>query len=119
MLAEEGIENDRVSGYGVEVNTHFSVANNIFSGKADVGVATESVALYYHLHFTKLFEERFDMVIHKDSFFDQNVQTFIEFIRSDAFAELIVNIKGYSNRETGRVLYPKNPFEQPLRGDSQ
>ncbi len=107
MLTNEHIEKDRIIGYRKEVNTHYSVANNILSEKADAGVATESVARYFHLQFTKLFEERFDMVIHKDSFFEQNVQTFIEFIRSDYFLELIVNLKGYSSRETGKVLYPK------------
>ncbi|KPJ83345.1 MAG: hypothetical protein AMS17_17675 [Spirochaetes bacterium DG_61] len=108
MLLEEHIEKDRINGYTEEVNTHFSVANSILSGKADAGIATETVARYVHLQFTELFEERFDMVVYKDSFFEQNVQTFIEFIRSDTFLELIANLKGYSSRDTGKVIYPKS-----------
>jgi putative molybdopterin biosynthesis protein len=108
MLREEQVEKNRIRGYADEVNTHFSVANSILSERTDVGVATESVARYTHLQFKKLFEERFDMVLYKDSFFDQNVQIFTEFVRSDAFLELIENFKGYSNRDTGRVIYPKD-----------
>lgn len=116
MLSEEHIEKDRIKGYEEEVNTHFSVANSILSEKADVGVATESVARYSHLQFTKLFEERFDMVVYKDSFFEQNIQIFIDFVRSDTFLELITNLKGYSSRETGKIVYQK---DQSLRGDTE
>jgi putative molybdopterin biosynthesis protein len=108
MLLEEHVEKDRIKGYGEEVSTHFSIANHILSERADVGVATESVARYANLHFTKLFEERFDMVVYKESFFERNMQIFVEFIRSTTFLELIANFKGYSSRDTGKVIYPKD-----------
>lgn len=114
MMEDEQVGSDRIQGYIDEVNTHFSVANHILSERADVGVATESVARYAHLQFTKLFEERFDMVVYKESFFEQNVQIFVEFIRSGAFLELIANFKGYSSRDTGKVIYPN---DHSLRGD--
>lgn len=114
MLMEEEVEKSRIKGYTEEVNTHFSVVNHILSEKADVGVGTESVARYAHLHFTKLFEERFDMVVRKESFFERNVQVFVEFVHSDAFPELIANFKGYSNRDTGKIIYPK---DHSTRGD--
>jgi excisionase family DNA binding protein len=106
MLADEKIEKDRIRGYENEVNTHFSVANEILGHRADVGIATESVARYAQLHFARLFEERFDMVLFKDSFFEENVQTFVEFIRSAGFIDLINNLQGYNSRETGKVIYP-------------
>jgi putative molybdopterin biosynthesis protein len=108
MLLDEQMGKDRIKGYREEVNTHFSVANHILSRRADVGVATESVARYANLHFTKHFEERFDMVVYKESFFEQNVQVFVEFVRSTTFLELIANFKGYSNRDTGKIIYPKD-----------
>jgi putative molybdopterin biosynthesis protein len=116
MLLEEGVDEGQISGYGDEVNTHFDVAGRIRSGEADAGVASAVAARYFQLHFTRLFEERFDMVVHKDSFFEQNVQIFIEFIRSKAFGELLVNMNGYSSRETGRVLYPK---DQSPKGEAR
>lgn len=115
MITEEGVQKEFIKGYEEEVNTHFNVASNILSGKSDVGVATEVVARYFNLQFTKLFEERFDMVVYKDSYFERNIQIFIEFIRSKTFFELLANMKGYSSRETGKVLYPK---EQSPKGET-
>jgi putative molybdopterin biosynthesis protein len=115
MLMEEQVEKNRIKGYTEEVNTHFSVVNHILSEKADAGVGTESVARYAHLHFTELFEERFDMVVHKESFFEQNVQVFVDFVHSDAFLELVANFKGYSNRDTGKIIYPK---DHSMEGDT-
>ncbi len=108
MIVEEGIRKEGIEGYDEQVNTHFNVASAILGGKADVGVAVESVARYFKLKFTKLFEERFDMVVYKDSYFEENVQIFIEFVKSRTFFELLAAMAGYSSRQTGRILYPKN-----------
>jgi putative molybdopterin biosynthesis protein len=107
MIAGEGIRKEGIEGYDEQVNTHFNVGSAVLSGKADVGVAAESVARYFKLEFSKLFEERFDMVVYKDSYFEENVQIFIEFIKSRTFLELLAAMAGYSSRQTGRVLYPK------------
>jgi excisionase family DNA binding protein len=108
MIAKEGISKENINGYEEEVNTHFNVASAVLNGKADAGVAAETAARYYNLNFTKLFEERFDMVVYKDSYFEENVQIFIEFIKSNTFFELLASMAGYSSRQTGKVLYPKN-----------
>ncbi|UCB46565.1 MAG: helix-turn-helix transcriptional regulator [Spirochaetota bacterium] len=108
IIAEEKIEKNSIKGYGDEVNTHFNIASAILSDRADAGVTAESVARYFNLKFTKLFEERFDMVVYKDSYFEENIQIFIEFIKSSTFMELLATMAGYSSRQTGKVLYPKN-----------
>jgi putative molybdopterin biosynthesis protein len=115
MIGEEGINKERITGYHEEVNTHFNVASAVLSGKADAGLATEPVARYFNLTFTKLFEERFDMVVYKDSYFEENIQIFIEFIKSKTFFELLATMAGYSSRQTGKVLYPRN---QVSKGDT-
>jgi putative molybdopterin biosynthesis protein len=108
MIVEEGIEKEKIKGYEEEVNTHFNVGSAVLSGKADVGVAAEAVARYFNLKFSKLFEERFDMVVYKDNYFEENIQVFIEFIKSKTFFELLAAMAGYNSRQTGKVLYPKN-----------
>ncbi len=89
MLKEDGLPVERIVGFTDEVYTHLDVAAHIAAGKADVGIAAESVARIAGLHFHKLFEERFDMVIKKKDFFEKNIQVFIEFIRSSAFLNLL------------------------------
>ncbi len=112
MLVEDGITKERIKGYDEVVNTHFNVASAILSGRVDVGVAAEPVARYFNLEFTKLFEERFDMIVYKDSYFEENIQIFIEFIKSKTFFELLATMARYSSRQTGKVLYPKNQLSK-------
>jgi len=105
MLRKEGISIDQITGYGDEVYTHLDVAFHIFSGLADTGIATESAARQLNLRFTRLFEERFDMVTFKDVYFSENVQSFIELVRSEAFSRILHSMQGYDNRSTGKVIY--------------
>lgn len=108
IIATEGIDAHEIQGYASEAYTHFEVAYHIFSGDADAGIATETIAHQASLHFHKLFEERFDMVIYKDVFFEHHIQIFAEFIRSEIFTNILKNMRGYDPRDTGRVLFPKN-----------
>lgn len=106
MLADEGIEPGRLSGYEVEEHTHLNVALRVSAGRADAGVASEAVARYAGLLFTPLFEERFDMVVYKDTFFERSVQSLIELIRSPAFSRMLEGMGGYDSRITGSIVYP-------------
>lgn len=108
IIAEEGLNAQEIDGYGEEVYTHFDVAHHILNGRADTGIATETIAHNTSLSFHKLFEERFDMVIYKDAFFDRTIQIFVEFIRSDNFLGILKTMKGYDSRDTGRVLFPND-----------
>ncbi len=107
MIAAEGLKGDDIAGYADEAFTHYDVVNGIMAGKAAVGVAVESVSHHADLCFHKLFEERFDMVIQKKLFFEPNVQVFVEFTRSMEFLSLLAEMKGYDNRDTGRIMYPR------------
>ena len=106
LIASEGVDKSFIKGFDDEVYTHIDVARAVMSGEADTGVATESVARFPDLFFHQLFEERFDMLIRKSIFFEKSVQVFIEFIRSPAFSDVLEGMRGYSTRETGKVLYP-------------
>jgi putative molybdopterin biosynthesis protein len=107
MIAAEGLETSRIRGYADEVYTHVDVADRVLSGEADAGIAAESVARLAGFRFSMLFEERFDMVTYKEIFFEENVQVFVEFLRSEAFKERLERMHGYDCSITGKVLYPK------------
>jgi putative molybdopterin biosynthesis protein len=109
MIAKEGLNISDIKGYDDEVFTHHDVIRQIMSGRADAGIATEAVAQSSGLSFFNIFEERFDMIIPKEIFFDKNIQVFVEFIRSATFNDLIETMSGYNNRDTGKILYPKTP----------
>ncbi len=107
MMAAEGLKGDDVAGYADEAFTHYDVVNAIIAGKAAAGVAAESVSCHAELSFHKLFEERFDMVIRRSMFFEANIQAFVEFTRSSEFLTLLADMKGYNNRDTGRIMYTR------------
>jgi putative molybdopterin biosynthesis protein len=107
LLEAEKVDPKNIRGYENEVYTHHDVTRHIVKGNADVGIATESVARYANLNFAKIFEERFDMVTYKDMFFDQNIQVFAEFLRSEEFSALLSTMTGYNSRDTGKVIYAK------------
>ncbi len=106
IIINEKLLDSQIRGYSSEVYTHYDVVNRIISGDSDSGIASESVALYAGLHFHRLFEERFDMVIFKDTFFEEGVQAFVEFIRSGIFFKHLNSMRGYDCRSTGKVMYP-------------
>jgi putative molybdopterin biosynthesis protein len=107
LLKAEGIEPSSLPGYEYEVFTHLDVVRCIEDHIADAGIASEYTSRIARLIFSPILEERFDMIVKKEVFFDRNVQSFVEFIRSEPFRELLKTVKGYSDRETGKVLYPK------------
>jgi putative molybdopterin biosynthesis protein len=105
LMEEEGIKPAALKGYEREVFTHFDVARSVAAGDADLGVAAESLAASAKLGFALLREERFDMIVKRAGFFDRHIQAFLEFVRSDRFSGLLKTMKGYSCRDTGRVMY--------------
>ncbi|MEZ6049859.1 MAG: molybdopterin biosynthesis protein [Planctomycetaceae bacterium] len=58
-----GTERGVPSGYGVQVRSHNAVCAAVKDGRADWGVAIETVATTYGLSMISLQEERFDFVI--------------------------------------------------------
>jgi excisionase family DNA binding protein len=107
MIAAEGLDASAIRGYADEAYTHADVAERILDGEADAGIASEWVARLAGLKFGGVMHERFDLVTFKELFFEENVQAFVEFVRSDAFRERLVRMPGYDCGFTGRVLYPK------------
>ncbi len=108
LMEKERLAPDDLPGYGNEVFTHVDVVRAVALGEADVGIASESACALSRLVFHRIFEERFDMVVMKESFFEPAVQAFIEFVRSAAFVSLLDTMRGYSSRCTGRIMYARS-----------
>jgi len=53
----------RPSGYGVQTKSHNAVAAAVAQGRADWGVAIDTVARQYGLEFIPIQEERYDFVV--------------------------------------------------------
>jgi len=104
-LKNRGISSGNISGYENEVYTHFEVGLSLVSDEADVGIASAAVAKILDLHFQPLINERFDMILDKNTFFLPQVQAFIGTLQSTPFKNRVGKIGFYDFKDTGRILY--------------
>jgi excisionase family DNA binding protein len=115
-LERAGIDGSRLEGYAREVDRHLEVGLEILAGRADAGPAIRPVAAMLGLGFLPLRQERFDLLVPREHFFDQGVQLFLGLLHEREFHELAVGIPGYDTRISGKVLFPVEAEEQGARG---
>ena len=104
-LKQRGIAAAAIDGYDREVFTHFEVGLSLVSNESDVGIASAAVAKILDLDFHPLTNERFDMILDKDTFFQPAIQAFIETLQSDAFKNRVEKIGNYNFKDAGRILH--------------
>ncbi|PKN87922.1 MAG: DNA-binding protein [Deltaproteobacteria bacterium HGW-Deltaproteobacteria-1] len=104
-LNERGITCGDISGYETEVYTHFEVGLSLISGEADVGIASAAVSRILDLDFHPLVDERFDMILEKNTFFQPALQAFIETLQSENFKNRVEKIGNYDFTHAGKILY--------------
>lgn len=105
LLQTEQLQSDQLIGYETEVMTHQEVAMAVSDGSADVGVCAESAAKQFNLPFYPIEKERFDMVLRKDLFFEENIQTLINYFKSEAFNSYAAGLDGYDLSMNGQIVY--------------
>jgi putative molybdopterin biosynthesis protein len=101
QLATLRLDCDQILGYEREVHTHNQVANEILSGRADVGLGLQAVAIQSGLDFIPLFNERYDLVIPDDQFHNPKLQPALEVIHSKKFRMAIESLGGYDTHDLG------------------
>jgi len=104
-LGKRGIDQENIAGYDQEVYTHFEVGLSLVSNEADVGIASAAVSKILDLEFQPLVNERFDMILDKDTFFRPVVRAFIETLQSDQFKDRVEKIGHYNFKDAGRILH--------------
>jgi excisionase family DNA binding protein len=85
--------------------THLDLAMAIQEGKADVGLAVESVAKQLRLDFLPLHRERYDLVVRRRDYFDATFQALLTFARGPRFAERAQELGGYDVSGLGTIVY--------------
>ena len=104
-LQRLGITPAGVSGYDIEVYTHFDIGLSILSGEADVGITTAVVSKLLSLQFIPITWESFDMVLDQPTFFEKGLQTFIDVLKSGEFRKIVDKLGGYDFKDAGKILY--------------
>ncbi len=84
ILTDRLLGDVRPTGYWSQAKSHNAVAVAVAQGRADWGVAIESVATLYGLGFLPLQEEHYDFVIPKDRHGRPAVQRFLAALEDEA-----------------------------------
>ncbi len=105
LLAEAGVEPDAVAMLDPPARTEADVALHVLEGRADAGLAVESVARMHRLDFVPLFRERYDLLVWRREYFEPPMQRLLAFCASAAFRRRAAEIGGYDLSGLGTVRY--------------
>ena len=82
LLAASGLEPAAIRGHGDEEFTHQAVAAVIAAGRADAGMGVEAAARRFGLHFRKLGEETYFLVLPAGAVKDRRVRELVARLRA-------------------------------------
>lgn len=104
LCRQENLDTDTIYGYDREELTHTSVAVQIASGSADVGMGIYSAAKLYDLDFIPICIEEYDLIIPDHAWDSPQVQQMIATMKTEAFREKILNLGGYTVDNPGEII---------------
>lgn len=105
QLKALGIPASQVPGYDRIMNSHLTMAAAIAAGEADLAIGTERVSRQIEdLDFIPLLEERFDLVLRKDSMEKPAVMKLLEILNSPVFRREVSPFSGNDYRELGKII---------------
>ena len=103
------INGAQLEGYTNEVQRHMDVGLAVLSGHADAGPGIEPIARMLGLDFVPWRWERYDLLMHKERFFNQAMQSFIGLLHENRFHQLAQNFQGYDTGSSGKIIFPQPP----------
>ena len=106
-LEKMGLEPGGIDGYDKEMPRHLDAGLEILAGKADAAPGIRVVASLLNLDFLPLRWERFDLLVPKEKFFEQTVQSFIGLLNQESLKPLFGGNDGYDLKTTGKIVYPR------------
>ncbi len=103
-LQKKQIPFQAVKGFDRIVNSHHHVAEAVFTGIADVGISTASVAATFGLEFIPLHSSRYDLVILKEYLEEAPVQQLLSTLGHRLVHSQLEVLGGYDTSKTGDVV---------------
>ena len=104
LCKQNDLDTAAIYGYDREELTHTSVAAQIVSGSADVGMGIYSAAKLYDLDFIPVCIEQYDLIIPDHAWDSPMVQQLIDTLKSEEFKEKILALGGYTVENPGEVI---------------
>jgi putative molybdopterin biosynthesis protein len=92
ILIDQLLAGSRPSGYANQPTNHNAIAASVVQGRADWGVAIESVARALDLGFIPFQEEHYDFVVPQHRLSRPAVQAFLKLLREPATQKKLVEL---------------------------
>lgn len=105
LMNRAGLDRTLITMLDPPARSEADVALAVAEGKADAGLAVETVARQYRLDFLPLFRERYDLAVWRRDFFEPPLQALMSFASTAAFAERAAELNGYDISGLGKVRY--------------
>ncbi len=95
LIKKNGLSASDIYGYEREEFTHTSVAAQIASGTADVGLGIYSAAKTYDLDFIPICNEEYDLLIDEKAYDTDKIKDFLKVLHSEELKERLNALGGY------------------------
>lgn len=79
----------QIKGYHTQAKTHSAVASAIKLGKADAGIGIKPAATYHNLHFTKIADEEYDLLVTREFLQTPQAEAIIQTLQSKKFKKAL------------------------------
>ncbi|GAA0755323.1 helix-turn-helix transcriptional regulator [Ideonella azotifigens] len=113
LLAAQGLDAGRISGFEQGEFTHAAVAAYVASGMADVGFGLEPPARRFGLDFMPQANERYFLLCHAQTLERPAMQQLLARLRDPAMRAQLDALPGYDARHAGRVTPLVEAFQEP------
>lgn len=105
LLNEAGVALDALVQPEQLARTEDELGMQVFDDRADAAFGLQSVASRLRLGFVPLLEERFDLLVWRQAWFEPAFQTLLSFLHGDSFREHAESMGGYDITEIGTVRF--------------
>ena len=105
QLCRMDLDPRQIKGYEREMKSHLTMAAAIADGEADLAIGTERISRQIEgLDFIPLLEERYDLVLRRDSVETPAGEAILGILHSEAFKKEISHFTGNSYRDLGKTI---------------
>ena len=105
QLKKLGIPTAGIQGYCRIMSSHLTMAAAIAAGDADLALGTERISRQIEgIDFIPLMQERFDLVIKKETLESEPVRKLLGILNSPVFRREVAHFSGNDYRDLGKII---------------
>lgn len=105
LATAAGLDAQALAGPQVPARSETDVALAVLDGKADAAFGLESMARQFRLDFLPVSQERYDLVVWRQAYFEPPMQTLLKFMAAPEFHARAGEMGGYDITGAGQVHY--------------